>query len=78
MNAYEKIIKRMRSEGGRDSPGQIIFGEVLAGKKIGIGNIKLDTDLYEMLDSVESISKGDTVLLADVSDGEYVVLGKVK
>lgn len=77
MNAYEKIIKRMRSEGG-GSQGQLCFGEVLAGKKIALGNIKLDSDLYETLDSVGSLSKGDTVVLAEVNDGDYVVLGKVK
>ncbi len=78
MNAYEKIIKRMRSEGGKNTVYPLKLGEVLSGKKISLGNIKLDSSLYVLLDSVGNISKGDTVLIAALSDEEYVVLGKVK
>lgn len=51
MNAYEKIITRMRSESkNAELSYQLMLGTMLSKDKISLGDITLDSSLYVTLD----------------------------
>ena len=77
MNGYEKLILQMRNEGKGNEDTLMQLGEVLSKGRIQVGELKLDTDDYRMLESVGELQKGDIVLLCQVSEEEFIVIGKV-
>lgn len=54
MNAYEKLIKTMRTEGARDNPTGLVLGEVTRGVEKGL-RVKIGSLTYE----------GDDLLVAE-------------
>ncbi len=74
-NAYERILNVMREQGSKDNPEQLQLARVVGGQVV-IGGQRLDPEDYLIADGV-TIADGDTVLIIQISDDQYVVICKV-
>lgn len=79
MNAYEKLIMITRSESKRaGDPKQINLGTMTSEDSCKVGGNELEADELMIIDSLDGeLEKGDDVIVARISDGLYVILGKV-
>jgi hypothetical protein len=74
IDPYEKIIMIMRNQGsGTGEP--FVMGNMKTATKVSVGDLVLSSGDYLKLSGV-SLSKGDDVLIAVVSD-VYIIIGKV-
>jgi hypothetical protein len=76
---YERMIKRMRSEGSRSQGSGIVLATMQSADKVKIGDLTLDYSDGDFVkaESIESLSKGDDVLAYRLSDDLYAVICKV-
>ena len=65
----------MREQGSKDNPEQLQLARVV-GRQVVIGGQRLDPEDYLIADGV-TIADGDTVLIIQISDDQYVVICKV-
>lgn len=75
MNGYERLLEVMRKQGKRDNPSIPTLGMVEDGCVYYRGQ-KLENDDYLIAEGIE-LEDGDTVLVMELSDSEYVVICKV-
>ena len=74
-NAYERILEVMRIQGSKDNPEQLQLARVI-NSKVVCGGQKLDTDDYLIAEGI-TLEDGDTVLVIQISDDQYIVICKV-
>lgn len=83
MDAYEKIIRTMRSEGSRNNPESIRLGRMASATSCKLGNIELDADDFYVsehltkkslveLHASTTGSGGETHSHGVVDDSEYL------
>lgn len=65
----------MREQGSKNNPEQLQLARVVGGQAV-IGGQRLDPEDYLIADGV-TIADGDTVLIIQISDDQYVVICKV-
>lgn len=75
MNAYERILEVMRNQGKKDNPESLQLARV-SNKQIILGEQKLDPEDYLIADGI-SLENGDTVVIIQISDDQYIVICKV-
>lgn len=76
MNAYERIMEVIRKQGKKRNLTELQLASVGEQKEIHVGDLKLDSDDYIKSEGV-SLQKGDTVLIYQIEDNEYIVICKV-
>lgn len=76
MNAYERIMEVIRKQGKKGSLTGIQLASVGEQKVIQIGDLKLDSEDYLRAEGV-SLQEGDTVLIYQFSDDQYIAICKV-
>lgn len=77
MDPYEKLLKTIRYEGARGKrKGPFELVQMTSGNTLSIDGQELDSeDLYFM--SGLELKKDDYVLITQISDEKFVVIGKV-
>lgn len=78
INPYEKIIKTMREEAGRNTPRTLQLGEMISLTSVEIGELTFEDD--ELLFSEhllhDSVTKVEKVHDTEVIDGQPVMVNK--
>lgn len=77
MNAYERLMEIMRTQGKKDNPNGLILATVSDSDTVRIGSLILDSDDYLRSDSITELKDGDTVVMYQISDSQYIMLCKV-
>lgn len=79
MDAYEKMIKVMRTEGNRSSTSYPLRLGTMTGKdSCSVGELELDAeDLMIASHLAGDLGKGDTVLVSQISGELFAVIEKV-
>lgn len=78
MTGYERLLKVMREQPGRDSKGYPVrIGTMKEDGTCAAGDLEIDAeDLYVSTRIKDSLKDGDMVFVARVSDTEYAILEK--
>lgn len=77
MNAYEKLIKTMRSEADRkNDPYPLKIATMTASDSCMLGSLELDSDDL-LIASHLSLSEGDQVVISQISEELFVIIEKV-
>ncbi len=78
MNGYEKLIKTIRAEANRDKKDVLQLGTMTAKKECTVGSIELDEDDLLVAEHLSGeLAKGDTVLVARISEDKFIIIEKV-
>lgn len=89
VNAYEKIVFQMRSEGARKNEKGVFLGKMSGATSVNVSGLVLERDdllfAQHLLtgyvsangEKIEGLKKGDTVLLKRLSDEKYAVIERV-
>lgn len=79
MNAYEKLIMTMRSEGNRSSnPYPIKLGTMTSNDACVVGSMDLDSDDLMVAEHLDGkLEEGDEVLVTQISSNLFAIIEKV-
>lgn len=80
---YTELLNIMEQMSRRINTTCVMLGTVLPKKRISVGALTLDDGDYYVVDSIDSLEDGDTVVLFQLSEdgrrtGAYIVLGKLQ
>ena len=75
MDAYEKIINTMRSEGNRDPSPVPKLATMTSSCTCKLGTLDLDAD--DLLFCVNNLEAGDKVVVHRITKDKYVIIAKV-
>lgn len=77
MNGYERLLEVMRKQGKKDNPPLLQLADVESDEIVKLGTLSLSKDDYVKADTISELQSGDTVLMYQISDNQYIMICKV-
>lgn len=77
MNGYERMLEIMRKQGKKDNAAGLQFAVVQESGAVKLKGLTLEKDDYYVMENMSELNKGDMVIIYQISDSRYIIIGKV-
>ena len=77
MNGYERMLEIMRKQGRKDNAAGLQLAVVQESGAVKLKGMTLEKDDYYVMEHMSELNKGDMVIIYQISDSRYIIIGKV-